>query len=81
MARAMIATTAKNRGIMIGIAIVIMLAMTVIVTVMMSGMAGLRAGAMEEKKAGRKVIAISPPALLRKIRIAANPAMNTGLRS
>jgi len=77
----MIATTAKNRGIMIGIAIVIMLAMTVIVTVMMSGMAGLRAGAMEEKKAGRRVIAISPRALLRKIRIAADPATNTGLWS
>jgi hypothetical protein len=79
----MIATTAKNRGIMIGIgiAIVTMLAMTAIVTMIMIGMAGLRAGAMEEKKAGRKAIAISPPALLRKIRIAANPAMNTGLRS
>ena len=77
----MIATTAKNRGIMIGIAIVIMLAMTAIVTVMVIGMAGLRAGAMEEKKAGRRVIAISPRALLRKIRIAADPAMNTGLWS
>jgi hypothetical protein len=79
----MIATTAKNRGIvmMIGIAIVIMLAMTAIVTVMVIGMAGLRAGAMEEKKAGRRVIAISPQASLRKIRIAANPVMNTGLWS
>ena len=45
----MIATTAKNRGIMIGIAIVTMLAMTAIVTMIMIGMAGLRAGAMEEK--------------------------------